>query len=358
MVCKTINGILALLLFIAGTSCKEIFYPEIQTDERIPVIQGLIQRDRPPEVSLTWATLYDSSGFSYIDDAIVWISDDMGNAEYLELTAAGTYTPENIHFKGILYRTYILHVEMATGEVYESTPEKILPAPQIDSLYAEPVEKTEYGLNAFEDLIILEKKGLDIKVDLASNSDSTCYYRFKTGLYTQMSYVRYPNDPRPAQVYLWTSTILDKLWSAGFSSSAGAGQILTQHNPGFLEYVYDPSQAGARTPTLIDGWVISMHVYSISENAYKFYNFASMQLQAGQRIFSPPPAQVKGNISCVNNEHGKVIGLFEACAETVSYKAFKWRNLEEYRSFALDTFPQDIGSGDTINYRPEFWVEF
>lgn len=359
MIRNNIWFVLILIGLLVCNSCKELYYPEVVTNEKILVILGNIQHNHNPQIKLTWATQYKESKISYIDDAIVWISDDLDNDEYLKPTSNGSYAPENINFKGILGRTYTLHVEMATGEVYESTPEKILPAPQIDSLYAEPVKKIEYQLNGLENLIALEKVGLEVKTNLSSRSDSTCFFRFKTGLYTQSSYIRYPNDARPQQVYLWSSTMLDKPNSIGVSYFGDSGQILPEYDQVFLEYIYNPL-GGSNTTTqiLIEGWVVSTFVYSLSSNAYNFYSSISRQLDAGNRIFSPIPSQVESNIICLNNENRKVVGLFEACDEVVCYKAFKWTSLEEYRSFELDTFPQNIGAGEITNHCPEFWVSF
>ena len=84
----TISSILLSVVLLS--SCKEVFYhDEIVSNEKIPVIQGIIIENKQPEVNLTWATYYEENEVSYISDAIVWITDDAGNIETLQETAPG-----------------------------------------------------------------------------------------------------------------------------------------------------------------------------------------------------------------------------------------------------------------------------
>ena len=350
-----------LLIILLILSCKEIFYPdEIISNEGIPVIQGIILEDKTPEVKLTWATYYEDKTLSYITDALVWITDDAGNNETLEETAPGIYTDIGGDFTGVSGRTYTLHVEIpSSGLTYESTPERISLPPDLDSLFAVPVERTVAEVSSLGNLITREKKGLDVKISLSMNSDSTRFFRFQTDILTQITFILNPNSMLPTYVYEWKSSILDKIFSVDYSFFSNSKQVVPEHDAGFLEFVYNGYLSNDEsTAPYTDGWAVSMHVYAISNNVYQYYNSIAEQLNAENQIFAPVPSQIKSNVSCVSSENEKVIGVFEAASETIFYKGFSWLNLEAYISKELEYFPEDLGDGTTYNIPPDFWIEW
>ena len=70
-----------------------------------------------------------------ISGAMVTISDDLGNTTTLEERYPGDYRTDSLLFRGIVGRTYTLHIETTDGDVYESEPCIMYPVPGIDSLY-------------------------------------------------------------------------------------------------------------------------------------------------------------------------------------------------------------------------------
>ena len=94
------------------------------------------------------------------------------------------------------------------------------------------------------------------------------------------------------------------------------------------------------------------------EKVYQYYNSIAQQLNAGNSIFAPVPSQIKGNMICVSDPGEKVIGVFEAASETIIYKGFSWKNLDEYKSIILESFPDSVGNGEVMNMQPDFWIQF
>lgn len=350
--------ILSLLFLLVSAACKEVFYADdIVSEEKIPVIQGIILEGESPEVKITWATNYEGNGISYIRDAVVRITDDLGYDEVLEEAYPGMYLPVNGDYKGIRWRTYTLHVELPSGAVFESTPETIKPSAELDSLYAVPVVRKVYELNPSGGLLERKQEGLEIMAALHRTTDTVCYYRFRTDVLTEITYILNPNSLMPTDVFEWKNKILDNAFDVDYSFGVGTDQVVPKHNPGFVEFVYNTFlSSDASTAPYTYGWVVSMHVYSVSANIYNYYNSIAQQLNGTNLIFAPVPSQVKGNIKCISDAKEKVIGAFEACSEKVFYRAFAWKNDSTYVRKDLSDFPVVQEDGRTLNMPPDFWV--
>ncbi len=355
---RIIYIISVFLIFFHLISCKEVFYPdEIISNEQIPVIQGSIHSEMPPEVKLTWAIPYEEKQISYINGAQVWITDDLGAYEALENTAPGIYTPVNAGFTGVLGRTYTLHVEMPSGKVYESTPERISSKPEIDSLFAVPTKRTVTTLSSIGSSVTTIKEGLEINASLSKDTGATCFYRFETDYVAQTEYTLAPYSFNPIKVYEWNSYILDEVYSVDFSFSSSLQQVLPEHNAGFLEFIYNSFLSDEESTAPYTGtWVVTMHIYSISNLVYQYYHSILEQLNATNEIFAPVPSQIKCNVRCTNDDNEKVIGIFEAASETIIYMAFKWIDINKYKKQELDFYPE-VGLGITYHVPPAFWIE-
>lgn len=349
------------------SSCKEVYYPdEIISNEKIPVILGSINEGKPPEAQLSWAADYEQNQLtSYIQDALVWITDDAGSYEMMEETARGKYAPVNENFVGIMGRTYTLHVETPEENLYESTPERISSTARLDSLFAVAVDRTRYIRTESGNLFPREEEGLDVMLSLNKESDSTCYFKFKTDVLTEIVYsiviedTLNPDSLMVDTLYEWTSSVLDDFYSVRFTHSGLSGQVIPEHNTGFLEFIYDPWLATAvKSAPLIYGWVVSAHVYTVSGNVYQYYNSVAEQLEASDRIFAPVPSQIKSNLYCVNNIDNKVMGVFEASSEIVFHKAFQWIESGIFISKDVDNFPENPGNGSVEGEPPDFWITF
>lgn len=353
-----ISGI-SLLILLSLVACKEVFYADdIVSEEKIPVIQGIILEGQSPEVKLAWATNYEENGIAYINGAIVKITDDQGNEEMLEEAASGFYVPVNSGFKGVSGKTYTLYVELPSGTIFESQPETIMPSAELDSLYAIPVEKKVYELNPSGSLVARDQEGLEIMAALRRNTDSVSYFRFRTDILTEITYTLNPNSLLPTDVYEWKSYILDNVFDVEYTYAVNGAQVVPGHNPGFVEFVYNSFLANdASSAPYTYGWVVSMHVYSISANVYNYYNSIAQQLDGTNLIFAPVPSQIKGNVTCISDEDEHIIGAFEAGTEKVFYRAFAWINDTTYIRRDVDDFPQGLEDGRTFNLPPEFWVD-
>ena len=341
-----------LLLLVAG-ACKDVYYPgELDSSVKIPVIQGIILQGQAPVVTLSWAMRYNDQQTTYISDANVSVTDDLGNS--VKLYGYGTYTSYGM--VGAVGRSYSLQVDLSDGSSYTSSFVAMPKPPVIDSIYAQPVRKTVYTYGADNLLVPEDQQGLNILADLSGEGDTTLYYRFNTNVVKEMI-INIGHGLGMYSQYLWQVSTLDNSYSVDYTVSHDNRQVLMQHTIGFLRYFYDASiETPNQSAPYTQGWVLTCNVYAIPADVYDYYNAITSQLNGNDQIFAPVPVQVNGNIHCTSKPGSSVLGVFEAASVSTIYKAFFWRDLNSYRSKVLNSFPSGIGNGSENFFPPSFWV--
>lgn len=349
-----------LILTLTNWSCKEVYYPDdIESTERIPVIQGTIHENDVPLVQLSWALRYGDWQTEYISGAEVQVMDDQGNSVYLQETSSGNYTAPSGEYKGVPGRIYTLMVRLPDGHEYVSSPAPLLSQPLIDSLYADPDIREVYSYSAYNEPISEFQEGLHIMADLSCIADSTVYYRFNTEVVKEITYDENPRTLAVKVVYVWETSTLDYVYSVNKTVEYNDWQVLREHPVGFLHFDYNIHlETDKKTAPYPVGWVLIFKVYAVSAEVYDYYNSMALQLNAKDQIFAPVPSQVKSTVHCLTDPEKDVIGVFEASSVTTVYKAFAWKNAEVYQSKVLESFPEDVQDGMIKNFPPEFWVTF
>jgi Domain of unknown function (DUF4249) len=352
--------LIGLTIIISALSCSELYFPkDLDSSAKIPVIHGIILENQVPTVTLSLAIGYNDTLPTYISGAQVLVSDNLGNSVQLEGTSPGTYSTMSNAVIGTQGRTYILLVKLPDGSEYSSNAVPLLKSPFIDSLYANPVSKTVYTYDTYNQPVPDQQEGLNILADLSGNGDSLLYYRFNTQVIQEMVYEVGSNTLGAHPVFNWSATTLDNSYSVDLTVTQDSREVLREHPIGFLRYFYDVSLETANsTAPITVGWILIFNVYSISADVYKYYNSIGLQLNSNNQMFAPIPSQVMSNIHCTSNPDKVVMGDFEASSVTTIYKAFGWFSLHGYYSRVLPSFPASIGGGSVINFPPAFWVSF
>src|ERR1700722_17707750 len=128
-----------LLLFFC--SCVRRITPPIRNGAPILVVEGMITTDSTPYIiklsytgTFTNANVNLDSNQNFITGATVVIKSDTGDSTLCDSIFPGTYQSNDPDFVGIVGRTYTLKIYLPNGKTYISTPEKINPVPQIDSV--------------------------------------------------------------------------------------------------------------------------------------------------------------------------------------------------------------------------------
>jgi hypothetical protein len=344
-------------------ACQEVYYPDdIDAAQQIPVIEGYINDGAGPyKVELFWATAFGGKRNDPIKNARVTISDNFGNSALLKETNYGMYKSTQGEITGTPGRLYTLRVELEDGSIYESSPTLMHPPEEIDTVYAEIGERKEISKNYYGNLIIRKRNGLYVYTDINADSDNKRFFRFTNRLVSQTYYYLIPCEIcEPIVVYCWSRNSLDDIVNIKSTFNSNSEQVIKRHNLGFLPYYYSSQwQNDTAGPVRPSGWIVTTIAYSISENAYEYYNSVVKQLNAEERIFDPVPSQIKGNIHCLSDTTQIVLGLFEVASRTVKHTAFNWSsgrdtydilNLPEY------IIPSYNGCQNVI--MPEFWITF
>ncbi len=123
-------------------SCTEKFYPEIDEDVSILVVDGKITN----ELNSCEVRLFRTVGFTdnyelkpETEALIVLYSDD-GLREVLQEKNRGIYhLLNNINAK--IGKSYWIEIETNSGEKYESSPETLNPPIEINSIYGEELDE-------------------------------------------------------------------------------------------------------------------------------------------------------------------------------------------------------------------------
>jgi hypothetical protein len=216
------------------------------------------------------ADFYSSGQTPRITDAVVSVTDDLGN-EYTfvhnprnHADSAGIYVPETA-FVGQVGRTYTLHVT-ADGELFEAT-DKMFSVTPIDSLSFRINEDQQDDPDK-------PGKIYEMLVFAREPQDETNYYLFKY----------YRNDSltvfNPTDIY--------------YSDD----ELLGENIDGIPSPVYYGVTDKAR-----------LEVYSLTRKGYVFYNDLSSSLvNDGGGMFGPIPAPPRSNIS------NDALGFFQVSA--------------------------------------------
>lgn len=122
-------GFIALVLFFA--SCEKFIDVDIKDSEPQIVIEGTMNTDSSNyTVKISMTVPYNSTGNTYVNNATVILSDDLGFSENLTFVGDGKYQTTNI--AGIVGRTYTLTV-LHEGVTYVNYSQIKNPVP-IDSI--------------------------------------------------------------------------------------------------------------------------------------------------------------------------------------------------------------------------------
>jgi hypothetical protein len=314
--------VLLVLTWVFST-CIDPYTPVLEGYESLLVIEGVVTDEAVPyEVILTRSVQHEDSVPERVTDATVYISDESGNKAYLALSGSGTFVTNPAEFTGVTGETYTLHIKTADGREYASDPAVMLPVPGIKDIYYE--KDNEYSSDHSE---LLE--GLKIYVDTEQGSGENQYLRweyeetwkFKLADYKRFDYI---ND----SVILPIDEVKEYCWKTVKSSTIVEGSIVPGKND-FIQRAPVCFIAPAKSDRLTLQYSILVKQYSLSKEAYEFWNNLQQVNEAGGSIFDEQPYPVISNITCLNDPREKVLGYFQVSAAKQVRKNITASELDE-----------------------------
>jgi len=268
------NFIIILFASVVLFSCEDPFVLDSEQADPKIVIEGLVTNHPGYQsVKISRSTDFYSSGATpRVTDAVVTVSDDLGNLYSFVHNpngvedSAGIYIPQT-PFVGSIGRTYTLRVQ-ADGELYEAEDE-LYPVTTMDSLSyqinAEEEEDPEVEGRFYEALMFTKEP-----------QDETNYYLFKF----------YRND----------SLTFDSDTDIYFSDD----QFLAENINGIGTPIFYSLHDVAR-----------VEMYSISRFGYVFFSDLNTLINNDGGMFGPIPATPRTNLS------NGALGFFQVSAVDV-----------------------------------------
>jgi hypothetical protein len=333
---------LIYILFLVSVSCIEPYNVEIEEGQQLLTIDGMVTTGPGPHViKLTRSDTYGSVFEGLIrpvQGATLIVRDDQGRVIFLEENTEirGTYeTPAS--FSAELGRSYTLQIQLVTGEVYSSLPERVGSVPQIKNLSIQTVQIPVEGETLFRSgaqiYAELEDPGDQKNFYLWRNAESTFVLETRPDLYV----IRSPNaPPRPAPkacCYICYQT--EKVGNQGIfiAQDENFNGLTTKIPVGFIE------DNGRR---LVNTFRTDIRQISVSAEAYRFLRLAKQQT-------------IRGNMISLDNPDEIVLGYFMAGGEARKRIYIKYTDLTFNQP--RDIIPDDcrVFAGPNSDNPPADW---
>ncbi|MGZ2370997.1 DUF4249 domain-containing protein [Ancylomarina sp. YFZ004] len=275
-------------------SCTEKFYPEIDGDVSILVVDGKITDEiEPCEVRLFRTVSFaDSFPLKPERNALVILHDDLNKTEILSETEPGIYKSSFTTIKGKVGRSYWIEIQTLSGDKYESTPELMLPPFEITSLYGDEMEvitddNTEEAVGIYFDAKNNENIGSYLRWEYQESYEWHTPFEVDTKFTENPQTVCYPVNDFP----------IINLYDASDIENREVNHLLT-------------STILKHEVKLKHKYLLDMRLYSVSQENFIFWKNMKAIHQTNGNLYDILPANIKGNISTCEGDC-EVLGYFE-----------------------------------------------
>lgn len=305
-----VKYLILLCLCIFLTQCVEPIKFKIKSEEPKLVVYGVINdQDDSCMVKLSYTGSYLSEDGLPINTTTpalanrVSISDNEGNEVDLDYYAPGEYLTRNL--KGKVGNTYTLLVEMPDGKKYKSKPETLPNVPNIDEISFQPENRTRF-INGvlFADAI------LHILISFEDNANQKNFYKWKwigEASFRINSELAPPVSSIPFACYY-------KLDPYASDPYADELNVLSDKNIDGQKYTHKALTFNSQSfdVRFRSGISLLLAQYSLTQEAFEFWNKMKRLVNNQGSIFDPAPFQVIGNMYSIENEKEIVLGYFGA----------------------------------------------
>jgi Domain of unknown function (DUF4249) len=292
---RLIRNILFILFFTQFACKKPYDVPAININYAYLVVEGNIELglNKVSVIHLTRTqTLKDTSISTPETLASVQIESNNGTMYPLIETADGEYVSNALQLNSI--QEYRLKVITSNSDQYASAFVKGKQAPEIDS--------------------ITWKQDLDINFYVHSHdpNNATGYYKWE---FDETAQHNAPIESRLGVkdgliFYRDSSTQVYNCWATTRSNTIAVAS--TKALSADVVSYQQIHKIFKNDPRLDIKYSINVRQYAISEEAFRYWQILQKSTQQTGSIFDPQPAQINGNITCVNHPEKTVIGFISA----------------------------------------------
>ena len=340
-------GLLLLLMVITG--CLERYYPEEDDMMTGTLVINAHLTDQPGEqvieISRSVGLIYPS--FAPLSGSFAEVIREDGAFREFSEFKPGYYKADlDLDFLQT-GSSYLIHVITPNGEEYESGIDKLRPVPAIDSLYY-LVESNSYADES--DSV----SGIRFYLDFTYDNEAYDYIRWDlTETY------EFHNPDMEGFIYDVDFVLKDLPDTSNYKTCYITNALSTIHSMSmsyldFGIYIKKPFTFVAniqQEQKLHHQYSLLVKQYSLSEEAFHYWNELKKTSQEQGFLFDRQPALLKSNIHNVNDENETVLGFF-SMAGLVEKRAFAVKpaglDLSPYDWYC---FPVSRGPGRTINER-------
>ncbi len=312
---KQVSFKAVLFLFLLFPSCIDPVDFSEGVDSKSLVVDGMITNEPGPYTIELERTLNYTTTNEYTEKvrgAIVFLSDDAGNAETLtEGHMPGVYKTDPDGIQGVPGRYYKLEIFTPDGKHYASDYELLSPVSEIDSVYYERQQHQE--LDKYNHVRTFV--GFQIYIDTRDPENSGNFYMWSWSgtheVHTQpWDYLwLYVPAPKDCCETCWVTELPSKI--VLLNDNLVNGNQLIQFPVAFVRI---EDSDGNR---LFRGkYYVEVKQYSLSERAYKYWSLIEEQINSSGSIFEAPPSAILGNIENVDDPEDLVFGYFGASARS------------------------------------------
>lgn len=296
-----------LTLIFSFIRCIDPYAPKLEGYESLLVVEGLVTDENSSySVKLSRSVGEQNASPEVISDAKIYITDETGGSVYLNNKGNGKYKTDSIQFRGIVGKTYILHIETKEGNFYESGPYKMEPVAGIDNIYYG--KDQEFGENG-----TILNEGLRIYLNSKGGSGNKFYrwdfeetWKFKVPNPKKYDYVNETIIVPVPDVKEYCYKVSKSSDILIYSAFEGHSDKVENQPVSFI----DPK----KSDRILLQYSILVNQYSISSKEYDFwYNMKQINEKGGD-IFALQPFPVVSNVHNVNNPAERVLGYFQVSA--------------------------------------------
>jgi len=300
-----------LFPFIFLISCIEKYWPELDSKyQNAMVVDGMITNEPGPYyIKLSSATTVNNPELLPLSGYHISITDDAGTTEMLSEISPGIYSTSATGIQGIAGRKYKTQIISPSGKTYQSDFETLKSPVGIDSVYAEfeahpnntgpfPTEGYQFYLNT----------------DVAASDSGFLMWKLERSF-------EYKSDFKIRYIYAGAllpfshSDSLETCWKTDKIM-----QIFTFNTLGMTEPVvtrFPLNFATTDTRELTIRYSLLVKQFTLSENAYTFWNSVKEQNSTEDNLYARQPYQIRGNIYDPESPGEPVFGFFTVAGISV-----------------------------------------